>query len=141
MASRGRPDLSWAGSTQLGPDLAGAVREIRDRHEHVKVVGSLNLVQTLLREKLFDRLDLWVHPIVLGVGKKVFDDGAVPTNVTLLEPPAASPKGTVYLRYGLADGTPGDGGHERTRSGCPARRLKPRGPAAPAGGSSHGRSS
>ncbi|MEO3779874.1 dihydrofolate reductase family protein [Micromonospora sp. B11E3] len=57
------------------------------QHEHVKVVGSLNLVQTLLREKLFDRLDLWVHPIVLGVGKKVFDDGAVPTNVTLLEPP------------------------------------------------------
>jgi hypothetical protein len=65
VASRGRPDLSWAGSTQLGPDLAGAVREIRDRHEHVKVVGSLNLVQTLLREKLFDRLDLWVHPVVL----------------------------------------------------------------------------
>ena len=50
------------------------MREIRDRHEHVKVVGSLNLVQTLLREKLFDRLDLWVHPIVLGVGKKVFAD-------------------------------------------------------------------
>lgn len=63
MTSRGTPDLSWAGSTQLGPDLARAVREIRDRHEHVKVVGSLNLVQTLLREKLFDRLDLWAQPI------------------------------------------------------------------------------
>ena len=109
VASRGRPDLSWAGSTQLGPDLAGAVREIRDRHEHVKVVGSLNFVQTLLREKLFDRLDLWVHPIVLGVGKKVFDGGAVPSNLTLLEPPVAGPKGTVYLRYGLADGTPATG--------------------------------
>ncbi|WP_319451876.1 MULTISPECIES: dihydrofolate reductase family protein [unclassified Mycobacterium] len=109
LASRGRPDLSWAGSTQLGPDLAGAVREIRDRHEHVKVVGSLNLVQTLLREKLFDRLDLWVHPVVLGVGKKVFDGGAVPTNITLLEPPVASSKGTVYLRYGLADGAPETG--------------------------------
>jgi dihydrofolate reductase len=109
VASRGKPDLSWAGSTQLGPDLAGAVHEIRDRHEHVKVVGSLNLVQTLLREKLFDRLDLWVYPIVLGVGKKVFDGGAVPTNLTLLEPPAAGPKGAVYLRYGLADGTPETG--------------------------------
>jgi dihydrofolate reductase len=109
VASRGRPQLSWAGSTQLGPDLAGAVREIRDRHEHVTVVGSLNLVQTLLREQLFDRLDLWVHPIVLGVGKKLFDDGAVPTNLALLEPPAASPKGTVFLRYGLAGGTPETG--------------------------------
>ncbi|MDT3439739.1 dihydrofolate reductase family protein [Pseudofrankia sp. BMG5.37] len=109
VASRGTPDLTWAGSTQLGPDLAGAVREIRDRHQHVKVVGSLDLVQTLLREQLFDRLDLWVHPIVLGVGKKLFDDGAVPSNLTLLEPPVASPNGIVYLRYGLADGTPGTG--------------------------------
>ena len=103
------PNGNPTGSSQLGPDLAGAVREIRDRHGHVKVVGSLDLVQTLLREKLFDRLDLWVHPIVLGVGKKVFDGGAVPTNLTLLEQPATSPKGTVYLRYGLADGTPGTG--------------------------------
>ena len=109
VASRGTPDLSWAGSTQLGPDLPTAVREIRDRHQHVTVVGSLDLVQTILREKLFDRLDLWVHPIVLGVGKKVFADGAVPTNVTLLEPPVASPKGTVHLRYGLAEGTPATG--------------------------------
>lgn len=109
VASQGSPDLTWAGSTQLGPDLAAAVREIRDRHEHIKVVGSLNLVQTLLREKLFDRLDLWVHPIVLGVGKKVFDGGAVPTNLTLLAPPASSPTGTVYLRYGLADGIPRTG--------------------------------
>ncbi|WP_020107568.1 dihydrofolate reductase family protein [Nocardia sp. 348MFTsu5.1] len=109
VASRGNPDLPWAGSTQLGPDLSAAVREIRDRHENVKVVGSLNFVQTLLREKLFDRLDLWVHPIVLGVGKKVFDDGAVPTNLTLVEPPIAVPNGTVYLRYGLAEGTPETG--------------------------------
>ncbi|MFF3065730.1 dihydrofolate reductase family protein [Oerskovia sp. NPDC057915] len=109
VASRGTPDLSWAGSTLLGPDLAAAVREVRDRHEHVKVVGSLDLVQMLLREKLFDRLDLWVHPIVLGVGKTVFDGGAVPTNLTLLEPPAASPAGTVLLRYGLAGGTPATG--------------------------------
>ncbi|THA57985.1 dihydrofolate reductase family protein [Streptomyces sp. A1136] len=109
VASRGRPDLSWAGSTHLGPNLADEVREIRERHENVKVVGSLNLVQTLLREKLFDRLDLWLHPIVLGVGKKVFDGGAVPTNVTLMAPPEASPKGTVHLRYGLADGTPATG--------------------------------
>lgn len=109
VASRGTPDLSWAGSTQLGPDLVTAVREIRDRHANIKVVGSLNLVQTLLREKLFDRLDLWVHPIVLGVGKKIFDGGAVPSNLTLLEPPIGSPSGVVHLRYGLTDGIPRTG--------------------------------
>ena len=109
VASRGRPDLSWAGSTQLGPDLAGAVREIRQRHESIKVVGSLNLVQTLVRERLFDRLDLWVHPIVLGTGKRVFEDGVVPANLTLTAPPVASSKGTVYLRYALGEGVPGTG--------------------------------
>jgi dihydrofolate reductase len=109
VASRGTPELSWAGSSQLGPDLPAAVREIRERHEKVKVVGSLDFVQTLLREKLFDRLHLWVHPITLGAGKKVFEGGAVPANLTLLDPPVASPNGVVYLRYGLADGVPGTG--------------------------------
>ncbi|MFC4055776.1 dihydrofolate reductase family protein [Actinomadura syzygii] len=109
VASHGKPDLSWAGSSQLGPDLPAAVREIRDRHERVKVVGSLNLVQTLLHEKLFDVLDLWLHPIVLGVGKKVFDGGEVPTSLTLVQPPEASPNGIVHLRYGLAEGTPETG--------------------------------
>ncbi|MDT0268855.1 dihydrofolate reductase family protein [Streptomyces sp. DSM 44915] len=109
VASRGEPDLSWAGSRQLGPDLPAAVREVRERHEHIKVVGSLDLVQTLLRERLFDQLDLWVHPILLGTGKKIFDGGVVPGNVTLVEPPAATPKGVVYLRYGRAEGTPATG--------------------------------
>ena len=109
VASRGAVDLSWAGSAQLGADLPAAVREIQQRHERVKVVGSLNLVQTLLREQLFDRLHLWLHPITLGSGKKVFADGAVPTSLTLLEPPAATPSGTVLLRYGRVDGVPGVG--------------------------------
>ncbi|WP_033216386.1 dihydrofolate reductase family protein [Kitasatospora phosalacinea] len=109
VASRGKPELTWAGSELLGADLPAAVREVRERHQRVKVVGSLDLVQTLLREKLFDRLDLWVHPIVLGSGKKVFGSGAVPSNLTLLEPPAAGPRGTVLLRYGLAEGVPATG--------------------------------
>ncbi|GAA1831336.1 dihydrofolate reductase family protein [Microlunatus capsulatus] len=109
VASRGTPALGWAGSEQLGPDLAAAVRRVREEHEHVAVVGSLDLVQTLLRERLVDRLDLWLHPVVLGVGKRVFAGGAVPTNLTLLEPPVAGPSGTVHLRYGLAEGTPGTG--------------------------------
>ncbi|MFC7529366.1 dihydrofolate reductase family protein [Actinoplanes sp. GCM10030250] len=117
VASRGRPDLSWAGSTQLGADLASAVRDLRDRHQHVHVIGSLDLVQTLLRERLFDRLNLWIFPIVLGVGKKVFDGGAVPANLELLEPPVTSAKGAVLLRYGVGAGTPGTGDMRREDRG------------------------
>lgn len=109
VASRGEPDLPWAGSTRLGPDLAHEIRELKDRHEDIKVVGSLDLVQTLLSEKLFDRLDLWIHPIVLGVGKSLFAGGAVPSNLTLVEAPAASPTGIVALKYRLDTGVPTTG--------------------------------
>ena len=109
VASRGHPTLDWAGSTLLGPDLAGAVRAVRDRHEHVHVIGSLDLVQTLLAEQLFDLLTLWVFPIVLGCGKKVFAHGAVPTNLELVEPAVTSPKGAVLLRYAPRPGIPATG--------------------------------
>ncbi len=113
VASRGTPDLSWPDSHQVGADdLAAEARAVRDRHEHVSVVGSMNFVQSLLREQLFDRLDLWIHPIVLGQGKQVFAGGAVPSNLTLVSPPEASPNGVVCLRYALADGVPATGDME-----------------------------
>ena len=109
VASRQTPALEWAGSTLLGPDVVAAVRELRDRHENIHVIGSLNFVQTLFAERLFDRLTLWVYPILLGGGKRVFADGVVPTNLKLIEPVVTSPKGAVLQRYALADGTPGVG--------------------------------
>jgi dihydrofolate reductase len=99
VASRGSPDLRWAGSTVVGPDLVADVRAARERHESLHVIGSVNLVQTLLTERLFDVLTLWVYPIVLGRGKKVFPDGARASGLTLLEPPVAGSSGAVLLRY------------------------------------------
>jgi dihydrofolate reductase len=99
VASRGSPDLRWAGSTVVGPDLVADVRAARERHESLHVIGSVNLVQTLLTERLFDVLTLWVYPIVLGQGKKVFPDGARASGLTLLEPPVAGSSGAVLLRY------------------------------------------
>jgi dihydrofolate reductase len=109
VASRGKLNLAWAGSSQLGPDITTAVRDIRDRHENVRVIGSLDFVQTLLSERLFDRLNLFVYPIVLGSGKKVFSRGAVPSNLTLAEPALSTPTGTVLLHYALAKGVPATG--------------------------------
>src|SRR5215813_12360715 len=59
VASRSAPELEWANSTVLGPDLASAVREIRDRHDNIHVIGSLDLAQTLFAQRLYDRLTLW----------------------------------------------------------------------------------
>lgn len=106
VASRQKPTLEWAGSTLLGPDVLASLRALRDRHENIHVIGSLDFVQTLFAERLFDRLTLWVYPILLGGGKKVFAEGVVPTNLRLIEPVVVSPKGAVLQRYSLADGTP-----------------------------------
>lgn len=118
VASRGKPTLDWANSTLLGPDLAGAVREVRDRHANVHVIGSLDLVQTLFAERLFDRLSLWVFPVTLGSGKKVFGGGTVPANLTLSDPVVTSTTGAVLLRYALAEGTPGTGDMARQDRGA-----------------------
>jgi len=109
VASRGNPRLDWEGSTLLGPDLRGAVGEIRDRHENVHVIGSLNLVQSLLAEGLVDRLNLFVYPVLLGEGKRALEPGIAPANLRLLAPPQASEKGAIVLRYAVEPGTPGTG--------------------------------
>ena len=109
VASRQLLTPAWANSAQLGPDIPAAVREVRERHENIHVIGSLDFVQTLFAERLFDRLTLWVYPVLLGGGKRVFANGVVPTNLKLYEPAATSPNGTIMQRYALADGTPGVG--------------------------------
>jgi len=109
VASRGTPNLGWPTSTQLGPDLVADVRALRDRHESTHVIGSLDLVQTLLAERLFDVLTLWVYPVLLGQGKRVFPQGVRPSELTLLEPPEAGSGGAVTLRYGPTGNDPRTG--------------------------------
>jgi dihydrofolate reductase len=55
-------------------------------------------VQSLLRLGLVDRLNLWLYPLLLGSGKRVFADGTVPTALRLTES-VTSPNGTLQLTY------------------------------------------
>lgn len=96
-------DLGWQGSSRVGADLSAEVAELRSRHADVHVIGSVDLVQTLLAEQLFDVLQLWVYPIVLGEGKKVLPDGIAAANLTLLGAETGE-NGVVSLRYAPAPG-------------------------------------
>jgi len=109
VASRNAPTLDWANSSLLDPDVATSIAAVRERHANVHVFGSLDLVQTLIAEGLFDRLSLWVFPILLGTGKQVFAGGVVPTNLALVEPAVCSPKGAVLVRYTRLGGVPSTG--------------------------------
>ena len=46
--------------------------------------GSGNLIQTLLRHNLVDRFYVWVFPVLIGSGKRLFADGTVPSGLTLV---------------------------------------------------------
>lgn len=99
--------LEWADSSRVGgDDLTAEVAELRRRHREIHVIGSVDFVHTLLGEGLFDQLNLWVYPILLGAGKKVFDDGALPSVLRLLEPPVSDDGGVTLLRYGRTDRMP-----------------------------------
>ena len=105
VASRGTPELSWDGSIQVS-DAATEVRELRDRHQQIHTWGSGNLLQTLFREGLVDQLNLWVHPVVIGTGKKLFPEGTEPTRFEQAEPPRLYPGGVMSLRYRRLEGPP-----------------------------------
>lgn len=105
VASRTLADpLEWRGSTVVGESIADGVGALKERHDEVQVIGSLDLVQSLLRFGLVDQLHLWQYPVVLGSGKRVFADGTVPTALRLIES-ATYPSGTLQLAYDTA-GTP-----------------------------------
>jgi dihydrofolate reductase len=64
----------------------------------IQVHGSGNLVQTLLKHDLVDELWLLIHPLMLGTGNKLFDDGTIPAAFTLLES-TATPSGVIAAHY------------------------------------------
>ncbi len=102
VASRTLSDpLAWSGSTLLAGPIADSVPSLKDRHEEIHVIGSLDFVQSLLRSGLVDRLNLWMYPVLLGSGKKVFGDGTVPTALRLTESVTYS-NGTLHLAYETA---------------------------------------
>ena len=64
----------------------------------IKVWGSSELVQLLLRNDLVDELWLKIYPLILGRGKKLFDNGSVPAAFTLVES-TVTPSGVIIANY------------------------------------------
>jgi dihydrofolate reductase len=68
--------LEWANSHLIQGDVAEGVRKLKEEAaEDLVVLGSGDLAQTLMEHDLIDRYDLWIVPIVLGSGKRLFREG------------------------------------------------------------------
>jgi dihydrofolate reductase len=105
VASRGTPELSWDISIQIS-NAGTEVRDLRERHAQIHTWGSANLLQTLFSEALVDQVNLWMCPVVIGRGKKLFPEGTAAMRFEQVEPPRSYPGGVLLLRYRRLEGPP-----------------------------------
>jgi dihydrofolate reductase len=86
VASRSRRTLEWGPSVLVEGDAAEGVAKIKEEDgPELQVHGSGNLIQTLIRHRLVDGYRLWVFPVVIGSGKRLFSDGTVPAALKLVD--------------------------------------------------------
>jgi dihydrofolate reductase len=86
VASRGRPALDWAKSVLIEGDAAEGIATLKQQDgPELQVHGSGNLIQTLIRNNLVDEYRLWVFPLVIGTGKRLFADGTIPAGLRLVD--------------------------------------------------------
>jgi dihydrofolate reductase len=92
-------DATWSNSEIVGPYDADAVRGLKDRVDgDLYVSGSVTLVRAMLADGLVDELDLFVYPLTLGSGPRLFPDGAAPAKLSLAACEAYE-NGVVHLAY------------------------------------------
>ena len=91
VASRSDLDLAWENSVQIEGDVAEGIEALkREDGPELQVHGSSDLIQTLIRHGLVDRFNLWVFPVVVGSGKRLFADGTVPAGLKLAKSEVSS---------------------------------------------------
>ena len=82
--SESRP-LAWAESTRISGDVVAEIARLKSGDGPlIQVHGSVELIQTLLAHELIDEFRLWVFPVVVGRGKRLFAEGVAPGNLKLV---------------------------------------------------------
>jgi len=99
VASRTLEAVEWENSQLLEGDVAEAIARLKEQDgPELQVHGSSNLIQTLLRHELIDEFRVWIFPVVLGTGKRLFGEGTVPAGLELVGSKTSS-TGVVFLTY------------------------------------------
>jgi dihydrofolate reductase len=84
VVSKTLTNLEWKNSTLLTGDVVERVADLKHQPGgDILVTGSTTLARTLLRAGLVDELNLLIHPIVVGAGQRLFEDGGVEMRLTL----------------------------------------------------------
>ncbi len=99
VASRTLESVEWNNSTLLEGDIAEAVAQLRAQGgPDILVLGSSDLIQTLLEHDLVDEFRIWTFPVVVGPGKRLFGQGTAPAGLQLVDSRTSS-TGVVMVTY------------------------------------------
>jgi dihydrofolate reductase len=99
VVSHSSKNLSWENSELITGDVADRIRELKKQDgPDLWVHGSGNLIQTLLRENLIDRMHVWICPVIVGGGKKLFEKDVFAQGFKLVDSKISS-TGVIIATY------------------------------------------
>jgi len=99
VASRTLQSVDWENSRLIDGDVATAVRSLKEEDgPELQVIGSANLLQTLIANVVVDEYRLWIFPVVAGSGKRLFGDGAMPAGLELADS-SSTGSGVIVATY------------------------------------------
>lgn len=85
VASTTLKELTWANSRLISRNVPEEVSRLKSQDgPEIQVMGSSKLIQTLLAHDLIDEFRVWTFPVVVGKGKRLFGEGAMPSGVALV---------------------------------------------------------
>lgn len=91
--------LDWALSQPIGGDVVQEIRRLKaSAGPKLHIWGSSETLQTLIAADLIDEYRLWVFPVVLGKGKRLFENGVPPRGLTLVDT-RRTPNGVLLNTY------------------------------------------
>lgn len=90
---------AWNNSVCVSGDVVEQIKKLKEADgPDLWVWGSGNLIQTLLKYNLIDQMHLWIHPITIGSGKKLFAEGTQPVNFKLVDSKVGT-NGVIFATY------------------------------------------
>lgn len=99
VVSRKSLEPSWRNSTCITGDVVTQIQKLKQEDApDLWVWGSGNLIQTLLKHHLIDRMHLWIFPITLGKGKRLFVEGTQAEGFKLVDSKTAT-TGVIFATY------------------------------------------
>ena len=99
--------LAWSNSTLLKGNVPHAAAELKSQPgKDFLVMGSGELVQSLMQHGLVDRYVLLIHPLILGTGRRLFRDGSAYATLRLVDS-KTTPAGVLIATYEPAEAEEG----------------------------------